>query len=313
MVTASPRSPTGDRAQLILVGAIVLAVAIVGLVVVLNTVLFTENVSNRVALESAGDAAELRETVRDDLPGLVRGANRNGTHATPAAARTAVNETVRRYGSLLAVSTGNRRPASVVVGVADRPSVSKAVVDSDSSRELTARSGASDWTVAADATVQHYRLTVDAAELAATDANAFRVNVSSGGSFWTLRLHRNGTAVDVDRAGTGVSGLDCTVSPTDGNVTLDLSNGMVADGACSVPFAEGVSAPYAISYRNATNATGTYLLVLDGTGATLGDVDAAGPWQSPRRDYVVDEATVALRYSTPELRYETTTNATIYP
>jgi hypothetical protein len=45
-----------ERAQLILVGSIAIAFVVIGLVVVINTVLFTENVATSGSIERSGSA-----------------------------------------------------------------------------------------------------------------------------------------------------------------------------------------------------------------------------------------------------------------
>ncbi|WP_135829048.1 DUF7261 family protein [Halorussus halobius] len=313
-----PRRAGDDRGQLILVGAVVLAIAIVGLVVILNTVLYTQNVTNRAALDATDDAAEIERAVDGEVPPLVERTNRNATYGNESAAADAVNRTLARYGALVGTAVTNRRPASVGVAVAGNPSVALVVADANSSRNFTDRAGDPEWTVADGASVQRYRLRVDADSLPSTDADAFRVTVAAGGDDWTMRVHRNGSSVDVDRVGTGGAESTCTASPDDGTVELDVDDGSVdveGDSAgvdCTFAFAAGVDPPYELGYANATNATGTYRLVLDGTGATAGDVATAAPWESPYRSYAVDALAVTVTYATPELRYRTTTNHTIH-
>jgi len=312
------RTASDDRGQLLLVGAVVLAIAIVSLVVILNTVLYTQNVTNRAALDSTADAAEIERTVVGEVPALVERANRNATYGSETAAADAVDRTLARYGALVGTAVTNRRPASVGVAVAGDPSVALVVAHDNVTRNFTDRDRDPEWTVVDGASVQRYRLRIDADSLASTDADAFRMTVGPDGDDWTMRVHRNGSdRVDVDRVDGG--GSTCTVSPDDGTVELDVENGTADVDAdrdsvgvdCTFAFAPGVDPPYRLGYANATNATGTYRLVLDGTSATAGDVDTSAPWESPYRSYAVDALAVTVTYATPELDYRTTTNRTI--
>ncbi|WP_134672003.1 DUF7261 family protein [Halorussus marinus] len=299
-----------DRGQLLLIGAVVLAIAVVGLVVVLNTVLYTQNVTNREALDATADAAALEASVVAEIPGLVGRANRNATYASAGAVRDAINETVARYGALVGTSVTRRRPASIGTRVAGRESVGLVVGHDDDGRPFTDRDGDAEWTVADPATVQRYRMRVDAGSLATSDEEAFRVRVASGGDEWTMRIHADGSDVALDRVAPDGSVTTCTMSPADGAVDVDFVNGTAAEG-CEFEFGAGVSEPYELGYANATNATGRYRLVLDGTDASLGAVETAAPWASPYRSYAVDALAVNVTYATPELRYRTTTNLTI--
>jgi len=299
-----------DRGQLLLIGAVVLAIAVVGLVVVLNTVLYTQNVTNREALDATVDAAAIEDTVVAEIPSLVGRANRNATYASAGAVRAATNETVARYGALIGTSVTNRQPASVRTRVAERESVGVVVGHDDADRPFTDRDGDAEWTVADPATVRRYRMSVDAGSLASSDGDAFRVRLASGGDEWTMRIHADGSEVALDRIAPDGSVATCTVSPGGGTVDIDFVNGTAGE-SCAFEFGEGVSGPYELGYANATNATGRYRLVLDGTDASLGAVDTSAPWESPYRSYAVDAVTVNVTYATPELRYRTTTNLTI--
>jgi hypothetical protein len=65
----------GDRGQLILVTGLLIAVAIVGLVVLLNTAIYTENLASRGADQSGREAIEYRATVVDAVGGLLEPEN----------------------------------------------------------------------------------------------------------------------------------------------------------------------------------------------------------------------------------------------
>lgn len=64
-----------DRAQLILVSGLTIAVTLLVLVVLLNTVIYTENVASRGMDSGVGDARSIHETIVDETGGILAEAN----------------------------------------------------------------------------------------------------------------------------------------------------------------------------------------------------------------------------------------------
>jgi hypothetical protein len=84
-------------------------------------------------------------------------------------------------------------------------------------------------------------------------------------------------------------------------VTVDLTAGTVDGRPCeNLQFAEGLSPPYEIRYRNGANATGTYRLVVNASVANDGDYATTG---SPSVSPAVYAATVEVTVQDPQLRY----------
>lgn len=69
---------TDDRAQLILVGALVIALAIVGLTVVVNTAVFTDTAGSYGTTETIKDGGEVGQDVEQAVGATVRGVNQEG-------------------------------------------------------------------------------------------------------------------------------------------------------------------------------------------------------------------------------------------
>ncbi|MFH5799058.1 hypothetical protein [Haladaptatus sp. CMAA 1911] len=296
-----------DRGQLILVGAVVIAIALVGVVVVLNSVLYTENVANREPISSTRDARDAHALVREDIGSLVRRVDYEERYDSPNAVRTAVNASVAEYGTLIGLRLSRRSPASLNLTVVDETVGTG--IEQDPGGNFTNATDASNWTVARNADVRRFVATVNRSSLS-TDANAsFAVTTTDGSANWTLSLYRNGSDVVVRTNGSSIPTASCNV--TADRLRIDFRNGTAS--GCSFTFADGVGDGYDVTYRNGANASGNYSILLNGTDATIPsesvhtDFDA-----SPYRTYVVYDVSVRLTYATPELTYRTLLRTVLY-
>lgn len=296
-----------DRGQLILVGAVVIAIALVGVVVVLNGVLYTENVANREPISSTTDARDAQTLVHGDIGSLVHRVNYDRRYDSPSAVRTAVDDSVARYGALIGLRLSRRTPASVTLEVTDE-TVGKGV-EHDSGGNFTDARDDANWTVARNADVRRYVVWVNRSSLSSDPGAAFAITTTNGTADWTLAIYRNATDVVLRTNGSTTPTSSCTVA--DERVRIDLRNG-TAPG-CSFTFAEGVGDGFEVRYRNGTNASGNYSIVFNGTDATVpSNSVTTDSLDSPYRTYVVYDFGVRLRYATPELTYGTLLHTTLY-
>jgi hypothetical protein len=97
---------------LVLVGAVALALIIVSGAVVVNSVLYTGNVSPSGSTGSVDDALSTRESVRQDMSGLLA----NLSDGDPYVEETTLSNRVDQYAVERERSTAIDSPASVVVG-----------------------------------------------------------------------------------------------------------------------------------------------------------------------------------------------------
>ena len=298
----------GDRGQLILVGAVVIAVALVGVVVVLNTVLFTENVVQDGATAAASDSLDVTLVVRDDLAPLVDGTNYNETYANEGELETALDESVHRYAALLGIAEAKRAPATLTVDVRNA-TIGYAIVHDNRSTSFLGDDGRRNWTVARNADPRQYVLTVDPAN-GTSASDGFRLSVTDGSDRWNLTTYRQDGNVSVRTNGTTVAPSTCP-DVTAGNLTIDLRSGTTTPGPCTFDYASGLVGPYDVSYVNGDNATGTYSVVLNGTAATLPAVNTTAS-VSPYRTFVAYEVEATFSYVTPDSTYRGRTNATLY-
>lgn len=302
----------GARGQLILITAVVIAFTLVGIVVILNTVLFTENVTSHGATASTNDDFSTQIALREGLAEFAHRTNENATHASPTAARDALNGTLTRYGELLGVSLTKRKPVSLALRTTGPPQVGALVVHDNASRSFTNATGGGNWTLDDSSPVRQFTMTVnESALVAASDSQyAFEVNVSeSGGPFQAVAFARTGGGnVTVERMGATTG--QCEVAPTDGEITVDFWTGTIAESSCAFTGAGALSAPK-IRYANGGNATGTYQLLANDTAVPNGGRYAVDG-SAPTLTYVVTEANVSSTYVTPELTHVARLDIVVY-
>jgi len=310
---------SGRRGQLLLIGGLGIAMTLVVLAVVLNTVIFTQNLATREAADSRSPI-EFTNAVDGGVGGAIAEANHWNTSS---------------YGDL---DTEVSRAVSTWAGNATRFGASKGLVTyvelrstthgsrlfQSEERQWTNDTGETSWTMAdAVSGTRRFHANLSQASLAQTDStdlgasNAFRVNVTEGTDTWSLYVYEptsggsdsmNVTAITP--AGTTTS---CQVSAD--YAPIDLTEATLDGTDCGFTFAEGVSAPYEITVGNGANAVGRYSVVVDqeqsafssSLNASYNDTVSENPRAVPAI-YSVD-----LRVETKRADVEYARNLTVAP
>lgn len=308
-----------DRAQIILITGLTLAVLFVAVVLLLNTVIYTENLATRGADAGGAEAIEFRDGTVEDLAGLLHREHRNASDGDVftefnASARTYAR-TVDDLGARDGVIADVHINGSTVV---DGYFVAQNETESGFRYMTAPDSTAANWTVADNATrTRNYGLTVDPDTLSNSTSDAFTVvadgTTAGTNETWSASLSREPDGdlnVTVENA-TGTTAETFAPRP-DGNHTVDFTAGTVNGEpfdalywAEDVQTGSGPSDPaygtdqYDLRYENGDAAEGTYHLVVDEHGDGS-DSDRAS------RPYVADAVygvEVEIRHRTPELTY----------
>lgn len=303
-----------DRAQMLLIGAFVLAVTFVALALVVNSAIYTENLSSRNNDGGADDALEARHAVADGVGDAMAEANvyNNSdwsalTDNVTSAAETVSRITAREYaadGRFLSVAVTNHVEGTRIADEAAGGST------------FEGTSGTHNWTVVRTSDTRAFVLTVDHGAVLAGGSNfggdptdEFLVNVTDGTNHWILNVtERSGTFV-VGVTSPGGAGGTCAVAGSPEEVEIDLTGGTVAGRDCpAMEFAEGVGTPYDVAYNRSDLVTGNYSLVIDRPGYGNGELQPgpdAGAADDPYRDIAAYASTLRFRYDTPNLAYAT--------
>lgn len=218
-----------DRGQLILIGAVLIALAFVSLTLLLNTAIFSENLASRSpdtsGLTPQKISEETSNNVGDTMNQVQYGNLNDAINEIELANRERFSQRGIIYSALLQNSTEGRlisEPAR---------SGSGTVVDAGDNkrlRELTVTLDSGD-----DATLE---LTSDTQGVLASAQVVYEIQMTHNGSDVQIDVNESGTASNI--GGTSGNLVDpvsgsCTV-PADGTETVDITMGKVSQSDCDI-------------------------------------------------------------------------------
>lgn len=318
-----------DRGQLLLTGAFVVAVLLVGLAVALNSAIVTSNRGTYGSdVVGAHEVHQLRADTAAGVGSLIHHANRRDGGSYDALVANLSGD-LARWETLAARHEG-LTGGDLTLGLVGTTNGTR-IVQTNATRPLTNASGTANWTLvsgsgglqAAELRVDGGSLaapqgTIDAATLNASDA-ARLVATEPDGDRWAVFVYAADNASDdvfVSVAGpAGTLAGTCRAPPgADGTVRVDLSGGTVGGGACEPldAFAT-LDADHDLAIHEGASAAGSYSMVVDRLASAVddGDFGTDGSTTAPYATGAIYGATVSLGYTTPDLAYRT--NLTVGP
>jgi hypothetical protein len=305
-----------SRGQLLLIGAVAIALLIFGLAIVLNSVLYTSTVSPQAASDGTANAEMYRDAVERDVGGLMRSLANGSDYVAEDRFRSNLTD----YEARLAESAAASGPGTVSIEYDSGGSVTGARVRQTSQADFDSASGAEDWVVADRvSSLDSFNITVEKLPQTTSGKSRefqIRAEETSGSDIWQLNVYYDktmGSGEVVFESFDGVStSTICAFSASNRNaVTLDidLPAGTV-DGrpACSFNFAQGVSGDYRLEFERigpggSDDTEGTY------EGVIQGSVPASNfnsPTTDPYLERTIYNATVDVTYVSDAISYETT-------
>lgn len=326
---AVTRSDRTERAQLILITGLVLAVILVAVVLLLNTVIYTENLATRGVDAGGGEAVEFREGTVADVEGMLVRADWADSETTP----TTFEEDLDRYAATTAehrIREGVR--ASVGLETTDgsfvAQDVERGLIPSDAYLGIEEEEAegetveyADEWTLVEDATrTRSYVLDVRVPDEnenrleneSDVDSDAFRLRVEGGGTSWDVEIY---WLEDDDDVTVRIDGEEYDGSGD--SVRLDLTTGTIGGLQESFAWADGVEddasvedgrTEYSIAYRNGDAVIGTYGFVVDTRdGVATSSDEPLHDDPDEGEPYAVDavyDVHGDVSHHTPDLRYE---------
>lgn len=309
-----------DRAQVMLVTGFLLAASFVALALVLNSVIYTENIATRTEEARGADAIAYKVDTVEGAEELIEYANANGTTLTDieadfnsslramsnrTAAQFAVDGTyVRTY--LKSTDAGTR--------IGQFNATGRNFTNADASPD-------ENWELADDVTnTRSFHVNITDSSALIEDGSIpfldptgteepFTIVVDGSTSDQRFRIYRDDdgsitggdTVLDFDGGGECYGGLD---------PTIDLTAGTFDGEPCdALDFADGVGTPYDIEFEDSAEVIGNFSLVVD-SGATIDstnyDSDQGTPFNTP----AIYEATLFVSYESANMIYETDATAT---
>jgi len=258
-----PRSDrSDDRAQIMLVAGFVLAVTFIALAVMLNSVIYTENLATRGEDAHGSEAIAYRADAVAGTEQLIEYVNENQTEESfdnhVANLTTAIDS--MDNGSAPILATGGDRTKVSLMSVTQGTWIGQF----NALRDFTSDSGAIDWVLDNDIQgTRSFEINVtDSDELDTTSPFTIRLASVSGADVWTVQIY--------NQSGTAATTLDVVGGPTCDigglNPEINVNAGTVGGESCDgYEFADGISKPYLIEFQNAHNIQGNFSLVINST------------------------------------------------
>lgn len=303
-----------DRGQLLLAGAFVLAIALIGLTLVLTSGGYTTTLAGQDnAVNRGTDAITVREAVLSDLDRYLRSANSEYADllSDPPTApnpepkfKNVIPELADRYRDQY-----GRHGRLVEV---EAPSSSKiehgyrvAQPDGESFQDLEASESDADNVVslASDARVRNVTFIFESVPPA---SNPFQIEfvTPSGSENWQVAVFQSGGGWDVTVTSTGGYSATCTRSGTTDDMAVDLSAATIDGDPC--PALEGVAPSthtYDVRLMGELNVDGRFWVTVDDLNA--GKRSQYRTYSNTEIADVIYSAKVPFRYESSSVSYRT--------
>lgn len=293
---------------------------LVVLAIVLNTVIFTQNLATREAIDSRS-SVEFVNAAEHGIGGAIATVNNRN-----AVDYTTLDDAFRPMVTAWADNVSRLRAGQGVVTSATLYETTNGTrVVQNSSGAWTNASGTSDWTMASGIdNTRRFHANVNRSSLVTNngvdlpDSNAFRINVSDGTDTWSFYVYGQTADSDVvEVTAITPTGGTTTCTAESENVTMDLTEGSLNGSECGFDFASGVTPPYTVTVDNGTNAAANYTFVVNQNESTFlagvpsNTYHSQSSGSSPFTTPAIYSATLNLTVDSADVAY--TNNVTIAP
>jgi hypothetical protein len=309
-----------DRAQLVLVGSIAVAFIIIGLVVVFNTVLFTDNLAARGSVEEVEGASELQQQVDQEAPELVRHVE-NGTETNNVLHDNVDENVSTTYNRLLAETYADTSTVYVNVTYNASASTNGTRVVQDDGTSFNDTAGNTEWDPiqpSSPRNVSQFEMNVTTGELLDIGVVGdnftviLRSETASEDPVHIQLSEDSGALVLNQTRGNGTTENLCTIAGD--HVRLNITDGSSPDDAtCSYDSTNVLSGPYSMELKNADEIEGNYSFLVNGTidaSADLRYEGRNGPGM-PYVNHVLLDAGIELYYQSRTVTYESNQTVTV--
>jgi hypothetical protein len=299
------------RGQLILIGALVIALTVIGISVVVNTVLFVENTPTDRGTARIDRAATVDDDARRAVRSTVLRVNHRGRDRTPGQVSDAARRNVSGLSDLLGQQYLASQSLAVNVSYLGTTEEGVRVVQAADGNLTDAGDDDGDWSPDPGGTrrVGWFVLNLNATE---TGSDRFHANVTgAGGDELGVTLNKTaGGAFNVTSSVGGSAPGTVTCEPRGGRLALDFRRGRQVSGTgCRFDGMDQLGTPTGVEFENGDTAVGKYAIVMNGTGAGNCGSPADRPCESP----VVWTANVSVSVTSAEFEYRNRGNVSVYP
>jgi hypothetical protein len=311
MVTR-PSLTEDDRAQLVLVGSVAIAFIIVSLVVVFNTVLFTNNLAARGSIEEVEDASGFQQQVERELPELIRHVE-NGTDSNSDLAGNVDDNVTGAYSELLAESYADTSPKYADVEFNASSTVNGTQVVQEDGGEFRNNTDATSWnpiTSSDPRNISHFEANVSTNGL--TDVGSLNYTIVLHGQDSTedpveIQIASDGSTLFLNQA----QGSNVNICSMSGSyVRVNVTNGSLPNG-CTFNSTNVLTGPYSMEFQNADRVSGNYSFIVNGTGYDSRSDYNARNGEDPYANVIVLKAGVDLYFESRTVTYESNQTVTV--
>jgi hypothetical protein len=296
-----------DRAQLLLIASVLIALTIVASVVLLNAVYTPQTLRtgtvNTEATELRDTQHELRNELREYLNRVgIQEASANKPDPLPYAPDgVSVAADMRNISALYGNLVSARSGATLRI-VKTGETVGDVVFQNKSTRTLTDGSGNSSWQVFSGVSSMP-RVRLNLSDISGNNTSVV-INGTTTSEQWTLNISEDAVAVNGrDQCGiaTGDTVEAVRVDLVDGQGTpvVELDGQSGQEYCTNLTMAAGVTAPYNVSIDGGDSATGRYVMTADGSALTTTPT-SDGPYSRTDKTINLD---FRLVYVTTDITY----------
>jgi hypothetical protein len=329
----TPKRGDGERGQLLLIAAFIIAVSFVVLALVVNSAIFTENLATRDDVAGSGEALEYRHEVSQTVGEVLTAINQNNSIDT--ADQEDVLENNVGQISLQGGIQQSTRGGFVKVPNGSMSTEPGKKVAQDTPREFsntTADSSAdpsgNSWEVVENVeSTRNLKINVtNLGALSLTTTDPFEMELDNGTDTWRMNISGSstpaGTLVTVGIESENVGSWEsCSRVTDDGYITIDVTRGLVGGEPChaltqlsdGTDMWFGLENTYSIEFINFKNIEGTYSFIIDDGSSAAdrdnfgndGTSDVSNTDHDPYIREAIYSASVPYSYYTPDTGYET--------
>lgn len=309
-----------SRGQILLVTAFALAVAFVGLAIILNSVIFTENLATRSETTTTSEAlghARSVETGTEAVIAYVNEYNTSGADDYGPVERNLTNgvENISEVEARHQLVDGQVTNDTLLLPYYNGTWVKQ----TDRSRQFTNRKGAAKWSVMNTTTgggARSFKMFLNVTVLPASLSDGLRVTADDGaGNTWELEVSDS----DVRYVDSDGNTNTCSYAAGSDAAVVNVSAGTVDNATCAgLDFGRDLERINNVTFHDGDKAEGTYQLLLNKSRKSSvppsGVVDAAGEdydttGGDPFTEPAVYGAKVRVEYQRRGLTYETVVEA----
>lgn len=293
-----------DRGQLILVGAVAIALVLLGLVLVVNTAVFTQVVGSEGTVETTRSGGVAAGELADALATTVAEENRQaGPSDNGGSVDNEIEDEIDGTESALGAALRDRslesRGSFVSLEYDGNEDVGTRIAQEDVGSFADA-SGDPRWSPVAlenRSDIGAFAMVIDTDESDFTSPFDVEVTGASGGS--TELTLDEAASGDIELDVTGSTTASCSIEPTNDTVRIDVAAGRVyEDSSCQFDAFRDVEPGYVVEFRGGDAVQGTYeLTISDDVSPLFNTVD-------PRFSTASDDPTLTTAVWSFAYRYE---------